>query len=81
MEFLDEIEEKFDSDPCKALRKVVGAWLQQKYDVLSFGPPTWQMLVEAIDNPAGGNDQQLAKKIALDHPAGECTNKASVTVK
>ena len=78
MEFLDEIEEKFDSDHSKALRKVVGAWLQQRYDVPSFGPPTWRMLVEAIDNPAGGNDHQLAEKIALDHPAGECTIKASV---
>ena len=79
MEFLDEIEEKFDSDPCKALRKVLGAWLQQKYDVPSFGPPTWQLLVKAIDNPAAGNDHQLAEKIALDHPAGEWTIEISMT--
>ena len=76
IEFLDEIEEKFDSDPRKALRKVVGAWLQKKYDVSKFGLPTWQMLVKAIDSPAGGNDHQLAEKIALDHPAaGECIVK------
>ena len=65
---MDEIEDKFGSDPCKALWKVVSAWLQQKYDVARFGPPTWRMLV---DNRAGGNDHQLAEKIALEHPTGE----------
>ena len=79
MEYLDDIEEKYDHDPHQALQKVVDAWLKQKYDVSTFGPPTWQMLVRAIDNPAGGNDHQLAEKIALDHPSGECTIEASVS--
>ena len=76
--FLDKIEEKFDSDPGKALRKVVCAWLQQQYDVSRYGLPTWRMLVEAIDNHAGGNDHKLAKKIALDHPVGEFTIKVKL---
>ena len=71
VEFLDDIEDKFGSDPCRALRKVVSAWLQQEYDVARFGLPTWRTLVEVIDNRAGGNDHQLAEKIALEHPAGE----------
>ena len=79
VEFLEEIEDKFGSDPCKALRKVVSAWLQQKYDVARFGLPTWRLLVEVIDNRAGGNDHQLAEEIVLQHPAGKCTIKASVS--
>ena len=67
MEYLDEIESKFDQDHSKALRKVVDAWLKQKYDVSIFGPPTWQLLVEVLD---GLDDHELAKKVALDHPAG-----------
>ena len=81
MECLDDIEEKCGQNAHQALRKVIDAWLKQSYDVSTFGPPTWRMLVQVIDDPAGGNDHQLAEKIALDHPAGECTIKASVTIK
>ena len=78
MECLDNIKDKCGQDASEALRKVVDAWLKQRYDVSTFGLPTWQMLVKVIDDPAGGNDHQLAEKIALDHPAGECTIKACV---
>ena len=77
MEYLDDIRRKYNQNACEALRKVIDAWLKQRYDVSKFGPPTWQMLVRVIDDHAGGNDHQLAEKIALDHPAGECTIKAS----
>ena len=33
-----------------------------------FGPPTWRILVEAVDRKAGGNNHDLAKEIASDHP-------------
>ena len=46
------------------LIKVVTAWLKR-------GSQTWQKLVEAVDNPAGGNDHALAKKIADSHHAGK----------
>ena len=45
-------------------------WLQGSYNVQKFGPPTWRMLVKAVDSPAGGNDHNLAKKIASNHPVG-----------
>ena len=54
----------------RALNDVMLLWLQQKYNVERFGPPTWRMLVEAVDKHAGGNDHDLAKKIALNHPKG-----------
>ena len=58
-------------DPSRALSKVVEMWLQQQYNVQRHGPPTWQMLVKAVDSPAGGNDHTLAKKIASKHPASK----------
>ena len=67
---LDSIEESFHRNPRRALTRVVVAWLQKKYNVQKFGPPTWRMLVKAVDRPAGGNDHNLAKKIAANHPVG-----------
>ena len=58
-------------DPSRILSKVVEIWLQQQYNVQRHGPPTWQMLVKAVDSPAGGNDHTLAREIASKHPTGE----------
>ena len=71
---LQSIEERFHQDPSRALSKVVETWLQQQYNVQKCGQPTWQMLVKAVNSPAGGNDHTLAKKIASKHPASECTH-------
>ena len=61
-------------DLSRALSTVIETWLQQKYNVQRHGPPTWQMLVKAVDSPAGGNNHTLAKKIALKHPSSEYPN-------
>ena len=53
----------------QALRYVLLQWLKQKYEVEEFGPPTWRMLVEAVDKETGGNNHELAKEIAHNHPA------------
>ena len=53
-----------------ALKDVLLVWLRQRYNVEKFGPPTWRMLVEAVDKETGGNDHGLAKKIASNHLAG-----------
>ena len=45
-------------------------WLRHSYGVDKYGAPTWQRLVEAVDDEAGGNNHALAKKIASNHPAG-----------
>ena len=68
---LKSIEETFSQDPSRALGKVVETWLQQQYNVKKCGPPTWRMLVKAVDSPAGGNDHNLARKIASKYPASE----------
>ena len=60
---------KAESDAERALYETLKLWLQQKYDTEIFGPPTWRMLVEAVDKEAGGNTNELAKKIASNHHA------------
>ena len=69
---LREICDKYpnESDAERALEKVILLWLQKKYNVEMFGPPTWKTLVEAIDRKRGGNNHKLAKEIASKHPAG-----------
>ena len=54
----------------QALKDVLLLWLNQKYKVERFGPPTWRMLVEAVDKKTGGNNHELAKDIASNHPIG-----------
>ena len=58
-----------ESEAEQALNDTVKLWLQRKYDVERFGRPTWRMLVQAVDHRTGGNNPELAKKIASDHPA------------
>ena len=60
-------EHPSDSD---GLEDVLLLWLNQKYDKKKHGPPTWRMLVEAVSKKSGGNNHELAKLIALNHPAG-----------
>ena len=59
----------------QALKDVLLLWLNQKYKVERFGLPTWRMLVEAVDKKTGGNNHELAKEIASNHPTGitSCT--------
>ena len=68
---LRSIKEKYpnESDDRQALSDILELWLQKNYNVIKFGPPTWRMLVEAVNRKAGGNNHDLAKEIASDHPA------------
>ena len=52
-----------------ALNKVLLLWLRQNDTTRRFGPPTWRMLVKAVENRAGLNDHALAEKIAQTHTA------------
>ena len=68
---LKSIKEKYpnESNDRQALCDTLKLWLQQKYNVKRIGPPTWRILVEAVDRKTGGNNHKLAKEIALKHPA------------
>ena len=60
-------EHPSDSD---GLEDVLLLWLNQKDDEKKHGPPTWRMLVEAVSKETGGDNHELAKQIAVNHPAG-----------
>ena len=47
---------------------MVGEWFKKKYNVDKFGPPCWQMVVEAVRHPAGGDNPSLAEHIAKQFP-------------
>ena len=68
---------KAESDTERALYEMLKLWLQQKYDAERFGLPTWRMLVEAVDKEAGGNNNELAKKIASNHHTSRQSTKYS----
>ena len=55
-------------NPHDCLRAVVVQWLQKGYDYQRYGPPTWRMLVEAVSDPSGGNNNSLAETIAKKYP-------------
>ena len=59
-----------ESDAEQALEDVLLLWLNQKYNVERCGMPTWRMLVKAVDMKTGGDNHELAQRIALNHPAG-----------
>ena len=53
--------------PDECLEAVVVKWLQKGYNYQKFGCPSWRILVEAVDDPAGGNNSALAETIAKKH--------------
>ena len=68
---LDKIRNDNPHDSEIALVQVINTWLARKFNTERFGAPSWRKLVNALAEPAGGNDHFLAKKIAEDHP-GKC---------
>jgi len=58
-----------DAEDC--LREVILRWLRKSgYDHQQYGPPTWRWVVEAVGSPAGGNNPELARRIADQHSRG-----------
>ena len=64
---LDGIQAKNSGDPQACLSSVVTEWLKRNYNVERFGEPTWQWLVDAVSDPAGGGNMALAKDLARKH--------------
>ena len=68
-----------ESDSELALNDTLELWLKRKYNVEKFGPPTWRMLVEAVNRRTGGNNHDLAKEIASDHPAAGIMDNSNLS--
>ena len=65
---MDAVKKAFHQDITQAFTEVLRIWLRHRYNVKKYGLPTWHRLIEAVDNPAGGNNHALAKIIAEHHP-------------
>ena len=55
--------------PSDCLTSMATEWLKRNYNEKRFGEPSWQRLVEAVGDQAGGADMALAMKIASRHKA------------
>ena len=67
---LNKVKKGYSQDLDQAFSEILLIWLRHSYDTHRHGAPTWQRLVEAIDNPAACNSHALAIKIASNHPTG-----------
>ena len=61
---LSRIQADHPGDVRACLTEVLTEWLKERYDTTRFGPPSWKLLVEAVADPAGGDNCALAQKIA-----------------
>ena len=64
---LDTIGASHPGNPSDCMFDVDVYWLEQRYNVGRFGPPTWRKIVEAIWKSAGGGNPDHAWKIAQAH--------------
>ena len=66
-DLLSRIQANHPADVKDCLSAVLTEWLKKAYNTTRFGPPSWQLLVAAVADPAGGNDRALAERIALKY--------------
>ena len=72
---LDGIKAENNGDPPACLTSTVTEWLNRNYNVKRFGEPTWQALVKAVGDPAGGATMALARDMATRHKAGSMSGR------
>ena len=65
---LARIQSEYPDDTTRALIMIISDWLMWNYNTEWHGYPTWKVFAKAVKSPFGGNDTQLAEKIAKDHP-------------
>ena len=54
-----------DNRNCQdCLTEMLDLWLKKAYNTEKFGQPSWRLLIQAIEHPAGGHSCALAEKIA-----------------
>ena len=65
---LDTIEIANHYRPDDCLREAILRWLRGSGS--SHSPPTWRRVVEVVGCPTGGNNPELARRIAAQHIKG-----------
>ena len=68
---LQAIQQEHSQNSQQALNDVVQKWLNQDYNTMKYGMPSWRALVMAVENESGGGSHALAKRIAEQYPAGK----------
>ena len=68
---LSRIQADHPTDVIACLTKALTEWVNKSYNISRFGPPSWKLLVAAVANPAGGNNRDLAERIAQKYN-GKC---------
>ena len=63
-----------NSSGVAAMRKVIVEWLSRNYPSSSLKPPTWKVLVDAVEHSLGGNNRAEAEEIASRHKASESSS-------
>lgn len=53
--------------PEAGLTAVLKLFLKKVYNVRKFGEPTWRRLVQAVQDPNGGDNPSLAEAISKEH--------------
>ena len=71
---LDSIAASHPHSVEECLSEMLTQWLRRNYNVKKFGEPSWQRLVEAVGDPAGGANPALANQIAGKHRAKQATS-------
>ena len=64
---LDSIAASHPHNVEECLSEMLTQWLRRNYNVKKFGEPSWQRLVEAVGDPAGGANPAVANQIAGKH--------------
>lgn len=59
--------ESSPTDDKKRLSQVLQEFLDQNYNTVKYGPPSWRLLVIAVAHSAGGANAGLALRIAQAH--------------
>ena len=62
--FLDSTGETNKSDLIECLSAVLDEYLKKNYEFNKHGLPSWRKIVEAISNKVGGNNNDVALRIA-----------------
>lgn len=60
--------ERKNVDCAEAMMEIISNWLRWNYKWQRHGKPSWKLLVEAVANPMGGNNEALAMEIAKNYP-------------
>ena len=64
---LDQIKQECGSDTEECLDQTLQVFLKMNYDTKKYGQPSWKLIVQALAHRGGGNNKDMALKVAGEH--------------